>query len=130
MQRLQLADVYLIDILWHAQGIAITFPVDTLEIVQQLLPRHDVDSSHGVTTFNLIQGLYADGMLDGPLGLHLFLSLFFAIAYHLEEILKQGLLGFNCLLLLLIRVSIVLLWQRGTAMTATNHILGRVEWIE
>ena len=123
VQRSNLADVHLVDILWHAHSVAITCPVDALKVLQQLFPRHDVDGSHRITAFYLIQGLHADGVLDGPFGFHLLLGFFIAVTYHLKEVLIQCLDGVYSCLLLFVGFCIILLCQRCTTMTTSNHIL-------
>ena len=123
VQRLQLTYVHGIDILWIAYGIAVSCPVDAFEILQQLLPRHDVDGEHRIASGHLVQGLYTYLMFNGPLGLHHALCVGIVVAYHLEVVLVQTLNGFYGLLLCLVRLGIILLSQRSATMTRAHHIL-------
>ena len=111
MQRLQLTHIHLVDILRHIQGVAIGHPVDTLEILQQLLPRHHMDDFLQIASVHLVQRLDANPVLDGPGSLHLALSIGLAVAHHLQEVLVQALDSLHHNLLLLVGLGIIFLRQ-------------------
>ena len=83
MQRLQLTHIHLIDIFWIVDGISIAYPVDALEVLQQLFPRHDVDGFHRIASFYLIQRFDTNPVLDSPYCLHHALGIGITIAHHL-----------------------------------------------
>ena len=130
VQGLQLAHVDHVDILGIAQGVAIGHPVEALEVLEQLVPGHDVDGLLWVALVHLVQGLDADLVLDGPFGLHHALGVGVVIAHHLEEVLVEGLDGVDGGQLLLVGVVVILLWQRGATMTGRHLILRRVIGVE
>ena len=129
MKWFQLSHIHRVDILRHVEGIAIGDPVDTLEILQQLLPRHDVGGLLRVALIHLVQLLDANPVLNGPCCLHDALGIGLAVAHHLQVILVQALQRVNEGLLLLVGLSIVFLRQRGATMTCAYHILRCVKGV-
>ena len=123
MKGFQLTHVHHVDILRIAEGVAIAYPVNTSEVLQQLIPRHHVDNLHRVAPVHLVQRLDANPVLDGPGCLHHALGIGIAVAHHLQHVLVQALDGGNDCLLLLVGLGIILLGQGCAAMTGAYHIL-------
>ena len=111
MQRLQLTHVYHVDVLRIAHDVAIGHPVDALEVVEQLVPRHDMNGLLRIALVHLVQGFDTNLMLDGPFGLHHALGIFVVIAHHLEKVLIKTLDGIDRGLLLLVGIVVILLRQ-------------------
>ena len=130
VQRVELTDVHHVDVLRQAHCIAISCPIDALEVSDQLLPRHQVVRGHRVATCHLVECLHTYFIFYGPLGLHLLLGGGIAVAHHLQIVLIQALDGGDGGLLLLVGLIVVLLGQRGTAMSGVHHIFRRVKRIQ
>ena len=103
---------------------------EILKVLQQLFPCHDVVSEHRITPSHLVQGLYTNFVLDSPLSLHHALCIGIVVTYHLQVVLVQTLDSFYNLLLTFVRLGIILLSQRCTAMAYAHHKLRRLEWVE
>ena len=111
VQRFKLAHINLVDIFRITDGIPISYPVNALEVVQQLLPRHNMSDLQRVAPIHLVQCLDANSVLESPGSLHHALGIGIAVAHHLQEILVQALDGSHESLLLLVGLSIILLRQ-------------------
>ena len=109
VQRFQLIHIHHVDILRIAEGVAIAYPIDTTEVLQQLLPRHHMDDLLRVAPVHLVQCLHANPVLHGPCCLHHALGVGIAVAHHFQEVLVQALEGIHDSLLLLVGLGIVLL---------------------
>ena len=89
-----------------------------------------MDRVHRIALSNLVEGLYTNLMFYCPFGLHHALGISVTVTHHFQVVLVQTLDGFHCHFLRLVRIVIVFLSQRGTAMTHTHHKLRRLEGVE
>ena len=109
MQGLKLTHIHGVDVLRIVDNIAIRRPIYALEIVEQLLPGHDVNALVGVARLHLVKLTQAYLGLYGPLGFHHALGFLVAVTHHLQQVLIELFNSAHHHLLLLAGVVVVLL---------------------